>query len=227
MSRVPEWEARSALLEFYSSRAVAHASYFMASIFGIVALLTICQNIGNPLQSIKCWIAVVLWSGAYLIFAVLGWWTLHQFNNYATYADKLRACAFVEKSNLEDIEYVVGKNDERAKRFWIQFLTRVRDDAKARVDKEEEAKIAKRDLERAEKNLKKMLSEEKFSFYYYDLYWTRKLEKTLIRKYVLTEKEEPVKLRFAWLRNLTQLTHIYQLLISLLAILAFYLILAR
>lgn len=228
-------EARSALLDFYSSRAVAHASYFMASIFGIVALLTLCQNIGNPFHSNKWWcdlLAAMLWFGAYSIFAFLGWWTLHKFGKYATYADKLREYVFIGESHLEKISYIVDKKDMPT---WEQFFNdeierrRERVDALRQEKQEKEANKAGEYLQEAKKNLKQMHDEGKFSFEYFDIYWGQEGKiASFIKNRVLVGKEEkPVKSIIARVQVVSRLTATYWLLILFIAGLAIYLILGH
>jgi len=77
-----------ALLDFYSDRAVAHASFFVASIFGLVTLLTIIQQLNMHLT----WVSIPLsWYSILLFFAFsyLGYYTLGRFGFYADMSQKL------------------------------------------------------------------------------------------------------------------------------------------
>jgi len=78
----------SALLDFYSDRAVAHASFFVASIFGLVTLLTVIQQLDIYLK----WFSVPLfwWSiPIFFVFSYTGYYTLIRFNFYASIAGEL------------------------------------------------------------------------------------------------------------------------------------------
>jgi len=78
----------SALLDFYSDRAVAHASFFVASIFGLVTLLSIIQQLNMHLT----WFSIPLaWCSIPLFFAFsyVGYYTLGRFTFYADISDKL------------------------------------------------------------------------------------------------------------------------------------------
>jgi hypothetical protein len=84
--------ARSAILDFYSDRATSFASFFVASIFGLVTMLTIVQGInqggayGNPsYYGFLIVISIVV----YIVFAYAGRYIFKRFAHYADIADKL------------------------------------------------------------------------------------------------------------------------------------------
>jgi hypothetical protein len=64
----------AALLDFYSDRATAHASLFVASIFGLVTVLAIVQAFILVNPPIERWI---VWASEYLffIFTYVGYFT--------------------------------------------------------------------------------------------------------------------------------------------------------
>jgi hypothetical protein len=122
--------ARSALLDFYSDRAVAFGGFFIASIFGLLTVLTLSQGI-------KCaditWenVLVVLSMVVYVVFAYIGYYVLRGFTYYAKIADKLegggggtgnlRSDAHLEKiifdeQNPENSNLLKYLEDEDAKR---------------------------------------------------------------------------------------------------------------
>jgi len=81
-----ELTAQSALLDFYSDRAVAHASFLLASIFGLVALLTIVQEmISAPSPTILIHISLV----SFVILSYAGYHTFRKFGHYAADANNL------------------------------------------------------------------------------------------------------------------------------------------
>lgn len=79
--------AQAALLDFYSDRAVAHASFLVASIFGLVTLLAIVQQMVNQTQiqiDLICFSLMPFYA-----FSYVGFWTLQRFGKYAAVADKM------------------------------------------------------------------------------------------------------------------------------------------
>ncbi len=67
----------SAILDFYSDRAIAHASFFLASFFGLFTVLQIQQN------------PTLGWAILYWILFLAGLYTLNRFGYYASFAQKL------------------------------------------------------------------------------------------------------------------------------------------
>ena len=84
--------ARSAILDFYSDRATSFASFFVASIFGLVTMLAIVQWIDRGLAynipgyyGLLIGISIVI----YVLFAKAGHYVFTRFVHYANIADKL------------------------------------------------------------------------------------------------------------------------------------------
>jgi len=82
-----DYQALSALLDFHSDRAVAHASFLVACVFGLFTVLSLIK--GNALAldivySVAYW---VLWSG--------GLYSLVNFGKFAAEADRIKR--FIEK----------------------------------------------------------------------------------------------------------------------------------
>jgi len=73
-------EERSALLDFHSDRAVAHASFFVASIFGLFAVLSIAEN--SPENR-------TLWTLPYWALFLIGFYSFANFSLYAVFAHKI------------------------------------------------------------------------------------------------------------------------------------------
>ena len=71
-----------ALLDFYSDRAVAHASFFVASIFGLVTMSAIVLQLEDKLFA---WISIPL----FFAFSYLGYFTLVRFGFYADISERL------------------------------------------------------------------------------------------------------------------------------------------
>jgi len=216
-----EVDARAALLDFYSSRAVAHASYFIASIFGIVTLLALSQNIGRvPFQNniLWDWLAVAIWFIVYAIFAYMGYYTLGQFSKYAAYADTLRASSLALDAHLEDIKISL---DESGKTLWEGIfrnqIGNLRNQKKFR------------EAEKAEKDLEEMRRTLKVGFKYYDIDWGQMQGRLWVKKFIRSRSERAARARYGrpqskfWrLRALTHWTNLYWLLMVLLAVLAIY-----
>lgn len=102
-------EVLSALLGFYSGRAVSFASLFVASIFGIVSFLAIIQGIGDN------WQLRLVSIFPYVAFSIAGWYTYRKFSFYAEIAhaiehDGLRM-SFAE--DLRNIYYEPSKDQLR------------------------------------------------------------------------------------------------------------------
>lgn len=77
-----ELTAQAALLDFHSDRAVAHASFLIASVFGLLTLLAVAQSLKYPF--------VVVSLIPFSAFSYLGFWTLQRFTDYASVADALQ-----------------------------------------------------------------------------------------------------------------------------------------
>ena len=72
----------SALLDFYSDRAVAHASFLVASVFGLVTLSAMIQELSNHTL-------VLISLPLFLGFSYTGYFTLLRFQYYACIAHAL------------------------------------------------------------------------------------------------------------------------------------------
>jgi len=68
------------LLDFYSDRATTHASFVIASVFGIYAILLS----HNWLLPLLCWI------GAYVALQIIALYSFENFRYYAVFAGEIR-----------------------------------------------------------------------------------------------------------------------------------------
>lgn len=91
-----------ALLDFYSDRAVAHASFFVASIFGIVTILAIIQQLGDILS---VWISIPL----FYAFSYMGYYTLTRFGYYADISQRLSEHGLKSVEILEEVHLGNGQ----------------------------------------------------------------------------------------------------------------------
>ena len=71
---------------FYSTRAVAHASFFVASIFGMFTILALMVSIFQKLSNDWFWTAMVLLSLTYWGIFLVGFHSFLKFSQYSTYA---------------------------------------------------------------------------------------------------------------------------------------------
>lgn len=74
----------TAILDFYSSRAVAHASFFLASIFGLVAFSAIVHELSANNSSLF-WVSTAVFFG----FSYMGYYTITRFGFYAGLASAI------------------------------------------------------------------------------------------------------------------------------------------
>jgi len=80
--------ARSALLDFYSDRAASFGGFFLASLFGLLAMLTVTQSIKCPADYLtRTFVGLSL--VPFLAFALIGYYTLRQFSYYADIANTI------------------------------------------------------------------------------------------------------------------------------------------
>lgn len=84
--------ARSALLDFYSNRAVSFGGFFLASLFGLLTMSTLVQGIKFGEAKITT-LFVLLSLIPFLIFALIGYYSLRQFRYYANIANKIEGGA--------------------------------------------------------------------------------------------------------------------------------------
>ena len=101
----------TAMVDFYSDRAVAHASFFLASLFGLFSVLSLAQN----QHTLKC-----VWAIPYWLLFLGSLYTFVNFSFYATYAQKI-----TEEADMYEVEKV-KKALKRARRNlilnWFQIL---------------------------------------------------------------------------------------------------------
>ncbi len=77
------------LQDFYSKRAVAHASFFIASVFGLFAVLALMERYSEKIRSDSSVTAVLaLLSLVYLSVGALGVYSFMNFTNYSNRAQK-------------------------------------------------------------------------------------------------------------------------------------------
>jgi hypothetical protein len=89
----------SALLEFFSGRAVAHSGFLIASVFGIVTFSAIVTQIKESMPPITYWISVLL----FFAFAYIGYFTLVRFGYYAEIAHAISEYGLSRESTLKQI----------------------------------------------------------------------------------------------------------------------------
>lgn len=75
----------AALVDFYSDRAVAHASFFVASIFGTLTFLALVATLPKPVNESIYLVSILLFAG----FSYMGYFTLVRFRYYASLSDHL------------------------------------------------------------------------------------------------------------------------------------------
>ena len=77
-----DYDALSPLLDFYSDRAVAHASFLVACIFGLVSLLSLLKGANLTLK--------IGYSIPYLILLGGGYYSLLNFGHFANEAENIK-----------------------------------------------------------------------------------------------------------------------------------------
>lgn len=113
MNTAPEKDEYSRigdLLEHYSSRAVAHASFFIASIFGIVTLSAIIQQLSG---SMFLFLSMLLFFG----FSYVGYFTMARFGYYADLAERLASWGL----NQQEIMRKIPQDHESTKNLRDYF----------------------------------------------------------------------------------------------------------
>jgi hypothetical protein len=90
----------AALLDFYSDRATAHASLFVASLFGLFSVLSIVDQLTGD----YIWFSMVI----YFLLAYSGYFTLVRFGFYAQIAH-LITLGLEEKSTFESVKFSTEK----------------------------------------------------------------------------------------------------------------------
>jgi len=96
--------ARSALLDFYADRATSFASLFVASIFGVVALLAVIQAVQYT-RMLDCVILIPVSLVSYGAFAYAGHYTFHRFTFYGNIAHLLEQYGLRKNAELEKVEF--------------------------------------------------------------------------------------------------------------------------
>lgn len=106
--------AKEALLDFYSDRAVAHASFFLASLFGLFTVLAITQN-----AQVNKW----LWLIPYFLLFSLGVYTYSNFCYYAVLADSIRR-NIQNESTINETMKNIGKEIVKGNFYlkWFHIL---------------------------------------------------------------------------------------------------------
>lgn len=118
----------SALLDYYSGRAVAHASFFVASIFGILTFAGIVANFKElPTLPIivgsihlQLHLQLIIGTILFIAFAYMGYNSLITFNHYASLSNDIAAYPIKEKQLSDDWGWVIplGKHRESQEK-WI------------------------------------------------------------------------------------------------------------
>lgn len=106
------------LLEHYSSRAVAHASFFIASIFGIVTFSAIILQLN--INEILFWISMSLFLG----FSYAGFFTLARFNYYASLADELAERGLRQRKIMNGIRLSLERDNKGTLLDWFDKQSR-------------------------------------------------------------------------------------------------------
>jgi hypothetical protein len=112
--------ARSALLDFYSDRAVAFGGFFLASVFGILTMLAIVQGIKCSDSNLTI-VFVSLSFVPYLIFALIGYISLRQFVSYARIANQIEG-GTGEAESLRFYAQLSEEIKDANKGFWVKNM---------------------------------------------------------------------------------------------------------
>jgi hypothetical protein len=103
----------AAFLDFYSDRATAHASLFVASLFGIFTLLAIVQN----LSGFGVWASIIIYFA--LIYA--GYFTLVRFGFYADISQRITE-GLEQRSTFKNVKW--ENKVEKEKENLFKYLTK-------------------------------------------------------------------------------------------------------
>lgn len=98
-----DYEALSSLLDFYSDRAVAHASFLVACVFG---LFTILSLLGGKELHLK-----FVYSIAYWMLWLGGFYSLLNFRLFATEAQKI--AGFIENGKISLLNRLNEKKETK------------------------------------------------------------------------------------------------------------------
>ena len=110
----------SGLLDFFSDRAVAHASFFLASLFGLVAFATIVREEITCINSFLYWIGILLFFG----FGYAGYFTLIRFGYYAHVSQKIAELGLEQTATLLKIPLNEKDRKERNLKELFDSLTK-------------------------------------------------------------------------------------------------------
>lgn len=97
--------SKGALLDFYSDRAVAHASFFVASIFGMLSISSIIQRLHETLW----WFS----TGLFFIFSYMGYHSLSKFSYFADISEKLSTHGLKANETLVKVRWKDNKGVQR------------------------------------------------------------------------------------------------------------------
>jgi len=101
-----------AMVSFYSARAEAHASFFLASFFGLFVVLSLAQT--HPIHQ---WIS--MWGIPYWLLFLGSLYVFANFSLYATYAQKI-----AERAHLYEVQEVKRGHVDAGKNLilnWFQI----------------------------------------------------------------------------------------------------------
>ena len=122
--------ARSALLDFYSDRCVAFGGFFIASIFGLLTVLSLAQGINCGDASLQFQLIVLSWV-AYGFFGYIGFYVLRNFSYYANFANILEGGtgdpeALRSYAKLNDITYWKQEKDKPKEKIgFSDYMTEI------------------------------------------------------------------------------------------------------
>jgi len=88
----------SALLEFYSNRATAHASYFVAFVFGLFTIFGLAQNVANIYEQ-RITLLILSW-----VVWLSGYYCLLNFGFYSFLAERIKNAIGGDMRSTKEIE---------------------------------------------------------------------------------------------------------------------------
>ena len=105
--------ARSALLDFYSDRAVSFGGFFLVSLFGLVTMLALVQGIESS-RDLVTTSMVGLSLIPFLIFAIMGYAAMQRYIHYAGIASDIEGGKGGEKTlrSIADLPDPIKDNKE-------------------------------------------------------------------------------------------------------------------
>ena len=90
--------ARSALLDYYSDRAVSFSGFFLASIFGLLTMMALVQGIECNDVTIQS-VFLILSVFPVFTFAYMGWYVMKRFSYYVEIANKIEIGDMTKEGN--------------------------------------------------------------------------------------------------------------------------------